>query len=351
MPQTPIRTAAVLGTAALLLALVTPAASAEDWDRPPNNPGMPVLGYQPDDIHPFAGGLRVHDPGLHVGGDGEDWYVFGTGNDEIGDGNIQIRSSPDGERWTYLDTVWDTMPEWIAEAVPGVETLWAPEIHYSDGTYYLYYAASTFGDNRSLIALATNTTLDPEDPDYEWVDEGMVFESFPDDDYNAIDPGIIEDADGGHWMTFGSFWSGIRMVELDWPSGQVADDAELLHLVDRGEPPNAVEAPYILHHDGYYYLFVSFDTCCQVGADYKIAVGRSDDVTGPYVDADGVPMLEGGGTVILADEGTITGSGGQSVSEGVMAYTYYDTDLGPDFDFRMALRELQWTSDGWPYVE
>ncbi|WP_116245033.1 arabinan endo-1,5-alpha-L-arabinosidase [Nocardiopsis sp. FIRDI 009] len=345
------RIAAVLTTAALTLTLAAPAfAGRDDWDVPPNNPGLPVFGHQPDDVHPFAGGLRVHDPALHRGGPGEDWYVFGTGHPEIGDGNIQIRSSPDGRHWTYTGTVWDTRPAWITEAIPGVETLWAPEIHHFDGTYYLYYSASTFGSNRSLIALATNTTLDPEDPDYAWVDRGAVFASFPGDPYNAIDPAVVADAKGRHWMAFGSYWSGIRMVELDMPGGGVADGAEVLHLADRREPPNAVEGPAIVHRGGYYYLFVSFDACCRVGADYKIAVGRSTDVTGPYVDADGVPLLRGGGTVIAAEEGTITGSGGQSVSGGLLAHHYYDTDLGPDLDFRMALRELLWTPDGWPYV-
>ncbi|WP_150241991.1 arabinan endo-1,5-alpha-L-arabinosidase [Nocardiopsis quinghaiensis] len=351
-----IRIAAALTAAALATSLTTAltgsaSAARSDWDVPPNNPGLPVLGYQPDGIHPFAGGLRVHDPALYRGGDGEDWYVFGTGHAELGDGNIQIRSSPNGRHWTYTGTVWDAKPGWLTERIPGVETLWAPEIHHSDGTYYLYYSASTFGSNRSLIALATNTTLDPDDPDHEWVDRGPVFESFEGDPYNAIDPGVVEDAEGRHWMTFGSFWSGIRMVELDWPGGGAVEGAEVLHLADRREPPNAIEAPHITHRDGYHYLFVSLDHCCRVGSDYKVAVGRSADVTGPYVDADGVPLLEGGGTVILAEEGTITGSGGQSVSGGLLAYHYYDTDLGPDFDFRMAIRKLHWTADGWPHVQ
>ncbi|HIY39534.1 MAG TPA: arabinan endo-1,5-alpha-L-arabinosidase [Candidatus Nocardiopsis merdipullorum] len=346
-----IRTASALGAACLLLSMAVPSAAAQDWDRPPNNPGLPVTGHQPDDLHPLAGGLRVHDPALYAGDDTEDWYVFGTGSAEINDGTIQVRHSPDGEHWTYVGTVWDTIPDWVHESVPGVETLWAPEIFESDGTFYLYYAASTFGDNRSVIGLATNTVLDPDHPDHEWVDHGPVIESHSGDDHNAIDPGVVEDADGHHWMTFGSFWSGIHMVELDWPAGTVADGAKTIHLADRQEPPNAVEAPHIVHRDGHYYLFMSWDTCCEVGADYKVVVGRATDVTGPYLDADGVPLLEGGGTLLIGEEGTITGSGGQSVSGDVLAYHYYDTDLGPDFDFRLALRPLQWSADGWPHVD
>src|SRR5690625_1962530 len=120
-----IRTASALGAACLLLSMAVPSAAAQDWDRPPNNPGLPVAGHQPDDLHPLAGGLRVHDPALYAGDDTEGWYVFGTGSAEINDGTIQVRHSPDGEHWTYVGTVWDTIPNWIHESVPGVETPWA----------------------------------------------------------------------------------------------------------------------------------------------------------------------------------------------------------------------------------
>lgn len=324
-------------TAALTAALApAPAAAAAE---PPNNPGRPV-----------AGDLRVHDPALLRGGPGEPWYVFGTGDGAYRDGTLQIRSSADGYEWRLTGTVWDRKPDWITREIPGVDNLWAPEIHEEDGTYYLYYAASTFGSNRSLIGLATNTTLDPDDPDYRWVDRGKVFESFPGDPYNAIDPGIVVGADGRHWMTFGSFWSGIRMVELDWPSGKAKPGAPVLHLADRQQPPNAIEAPAVLYRDGWYYLFVSLDHCCQgSNSTYKIAVGRARDVTGPYRDRWGRSMLQGGGTVIASRDWPIVGAGGQSVSGGLLAYHYYDASLGGDF--RLALHPLSWTWDGWPRLD
>ncbi|MDS1269671.1 arabinan endo-1,5-alpha-L-arabinosidase [Lipingzhangella sp. LS1_29] len=354
--QRPLRALAALAALAVTTPLITAGTGADGtMERPPNNPGLPLVGYLPDHDPTFTAGLRVHDPVLVPGdrGNGADWYVFGTGNPNENDGTIQIRSSRNGILWEYQDTVWEEIPDWISTEIPGVETLWAPEVYEDDGTYYLYYAASTFGSNRSLIGLATNATLDPSDPDYAWEDHGKILESFPQDDYNAIDPGIVADSDGTHWMVFGSFWSGIHMVELDWPAGTVADDAEMVHLADRRDGTNAIEAPTIVQRGDYYYLFVSLDHCCTVNSDYKIAVGRSEAITGPYVDADGVPMLDGGATVLVADEGTITGSGGQSVTDdgGLLAYHYYDTDLGDDFDFRLALRELHWTADGWPYVD
>ena len=166
-------------------------------------------------------------------------------------GSPQIRrSTDDGLTWELVGTVWDaeTRPEWAYEAVPGVSNFWAPEVIEHDGTFYLYYSASTFGSNRSAIGLTTNTTLDPDDPDYAWVDQGEVLRSEPGEtDYNAIDPGVITDADGTPWMAFGSFWGGIQLVELSWPSRQAGrgcgtDDDRQPHLAaerDRGALPGA----------------------------------------------------------------------------------------------------------------
>lgn len=307
-----------------------------------------VLANRKPDTSPRAltGDLATHDPALVAGGPGEPWYVFSTGSTE-GDGNIQIRRSVDGLDWESLGEVWTKKPEWLVEAVPGVSNLWAPEVIKHDGTWYLYYAASTFGSNQSVIALATNTTLDPADPHYKWVNRGAVVTSTTADDFNAIDPGIVEDAHGP-WMAFGSFWSGIRMVQLEWPSGLRADStSEPLRIADRGAPPNAIEAPYIVERDGWFYLFVSLDSCCRgLDSTYKIAVGRSQQVTGPYLDRTGVPLLEGGGTVLLATNGAEIGPGGQSVSNGYLAYHFYDGNAGGAF--RLAIRKLDWDAAGWP---
>ena len=295
----------------------------------------------------LTGDVYVHDPAFVAGADGEPSFIYSTGNGQIGDGNIQIRRSDDGSDWEYVGEVWDTKPEWLTETIVGVDNLWAPELYEHDGTWYLYYSASTFGSNTSLIALATNTTLDPDDADYAWVDRGVVIES-ADTDFNAIDPGIVEDAGGTPWMAFGSFFSGIRMVELEWPSGLRADDDEPLLVADRQVGANAIEAPYIIAHDGYYYLFVSKDSCCKgVDSSYWISVGRADEVTGPYIDESGTPMLDDGGTLVLDTDGTRIGPGGQSVSGGLLAFHWYDGEM--DGQFRLGLLPLAW-EDGWPRV-
>lgn len=293
----------------------------------------------------LSGDVFVHDP-AYVHGDGDDpHWIYSTGNGTIGDGNIQIRRSDDGGAWEYVGEVWQTKPAWITDEIEGVDNLWAPELYEHDGTWYLYYAASTFGSGDSLIALATNTTLDPDDPDYEWVDRGQVIDSAG-ESYNAIDPGIVEDEDGKPWMAFGSFSSGLQIIPLEWPSGLRADDAEPITIADRGLLENAIEAPFIVARDGAFYLFASRGFCCR-GADstYEIIVGKSDAVTGPYLDRDGGALSDDGGTVVLTTDGDRIGPGGQSVSEDSLAFHWYDGQN--DGMFRLGLLPLQWR-DGWP---
>jgi len=303
--------------------------------------GIAVLARAPDTSpRVLSGDLAAHDPALVAGASGHPWYVFSTGS-EAGPGTIEIRRSADGLDWERAGTVWKKIPEWISKRVPGVKNLWAPELFHYAGTWYLYYAASTFGSNRSVIALATNSSLDPSDPSYRWVDRGAVMSSETSDDFNAIDPGIVEDASGTPWMTFGS-------VELEWPSGvRAAPSAIPLRLADRQTPPNAVEAAYTVRHDGWYYLFVSFDSCCRgLDSTYNVDVGRSRSVTGPYVDRRGRPLLDGGGSVLLATDGREIGPGGQSVSRGYLAYHFYDRDSGGATT--LGIRQIRWGPGGWP---
>ncbi|MDQ0925574.1 arabinan endo-1,5-alpha-L-arabinosidase [Pseudarthrobacter sp. W1I19] len=293
----------------------------------------------------LTGDFFTHDPALVKGEDGKPWFIYSTGNGQVADGNIQVRRSDDGVNWEYAGEVWPEKPAWIKEAVPGVDNLWAPELYEHNGTWYLYYSASTFGKNLSVIALATNTTLDPADPDYGWVDRGQVISS-KGERFNAIDPGIAEDENGTPWMSFGSFWTGLQLVELEWPAGLRAGTGEPVTVADRNVPPNAIEAPYILPHDGAYYLFFSRDFCCQgLESTYNIAVGRADSITGPYLDAEGKGLLDGGGTPVLVSDGGRVGPGGQSVSGTTLAFHYYAEEL--DGAFRLGLAELAW-EDGWP---
>jgi arabinan endo-1,5-alpha-L-arabinosidase len=356
-------TAAALPPTTAISPAGTTASTAAAAAKTQNEPGQKLQPDLPGGKTVVGQTSPIHDPALIIDSEGT-WYVYSTGllNRENG-GTIQIWSSHDhGTTWAYSGTVWDKIPAWIDEhfsdgELPG--NLWAPEITEHDGTYYLYYSASRFGGNNSLTALATNTTLDPTDPEYKWVDQGLVVSSpasgldpaNPGKTFNAIDAGIIEDADGTPYMAIGSFWYGIFLVPIEWPTGKpVADwQSKTVNIADRFMPGNPIEAPYITQHDGYYYLFVSFDFCCR-GADstYKVAVGRSRSVKGPYLDKDGRDMFGGGGSVVLDSHGAITGPGGQSVFGDYMAFHYYDGS-NQDIPYfpTLGVQKIDWV-DGWP---
>jgi len=295
------------------------------------------------------GDYNVHDPSLiHVG---STLYVFSTGDPNRDQGSIQIRTSQDGKSWRYLGPVFTDLPDWIIREVGFVPNLWAPDISYWNGKYHLYYAASTFGSQDSVIGLATNLTLDPSSPQYKWIDQGMVLRSNPTDSFNAIDPSFVRDAQGNPWLVWGSFWDGIRLHRLDPKTGKLLmDGIGLYRLASRGG--GAIEAPGIVYRDGYYYLFVSFDSCCRgLESTYNIRVGRSKHITGPYLDQKGIPMTKGGGTLLLASQGRYIGPGGQSIYNdgGIfhLVFHYYDReDSGLP---KLALRNLEWIR-GWPKI-
>lgn len=307
----------------------------------------------------LTGRYSAHDPSLIRVDDC--YYAFSTGNPQVNEGTITIWRSCGSivGPWAPVGTVFEAQPKWIEEQL-GVkpEHLWAPHITYHNGRYYLYYTGSTWGSNNSVIGLATNTTLDRDDPDYEWVDEGMVFRSFRNNNYNAIDPFVVWGEDEA-WLIFGSHWDGIKMRRLDPKTGHLdPNDPRIYSLASR--QGGAIEAPALLYRDGYYYLFVSFDQCCSgPNSTYNIRVGRATSITGPYRDRDGRLMLSGGGTQILgrsqfpSADGTINevrGAGGQDVyfdgDKWLLVYHWYPATGG----HRMAISELSWTEDGWPVV-
>lgn len=286
---------------------------------------------------------RVHDPHI-IAADGA-YYIFCTG------GGIPIRRSKDLIHWERIGTVFDETPAWAKREVPGVRGLWAPDISFFNGRYHLYYSVSTWGKNRSCIGLAVNDTLDPASPKYKWIDQGKVIESTPGrDNWNAIDANVVLDERKEPWLAFGSFWSGIKLRRLDRSTGKLHSDSRMYSLAARPSP-GAVEAPFIIRRGEYYYLFVSFDYCGRgVDSTYKIMVGRSKAVTGPYVDRDGKPMTEGGGTLVLGSQGHVRGPGHNSVLvEGDkywLVHHYYDADLyGVP---TLQIRPLNWDKAGWP---
>lgn len=303
-----------------------------------------------------TGAVRgVHDPAI-AAADGVYW-LFTTGR------GIPIRRSRDLVHWDSAGRVFaEGVPSWARAAVPKVQFPWAPDISFFGGRWHLYYSLSSFASQRSAIALATNTTLDPAGAGYAWADQGAVVTSDKGSTYNAIDPNVVFDAQGAPWLAWGSFWSGIKLHRLDAATGKFSTVDTVTYAIasrvgttvtDGPFDVEAVEAPSIVRHNGYFYLFASYDLCCRGAAStYNTRVGRAATITGPYVDRGGTALTAGGGTVVLAGSGRVAGPGGGSVlvdgSQSYLVHHFYDTqDNGTP---TLQVRPIAWGTDDWPVV-
>ncbi|UZR98805.1 arabinan endo-1,5-alpha-L-arabinosidase [Chondrinema litorale] len=298
----------------------------------------------------------VHDPMMIKQGD--TYFLFCTGR------GISVFSSKDLKDWKKEKPVFDTPPLWAVEAVPTFKGhIWAPDISFHNGLYYLYYSVSAFGKNTSCIGVATNKTLDPTDSNFKWIDHGKVIQSVPGRDlWNAIDPNLSYDENQQPWLTFGSFWSGMKLVKMDASLTEVAQPEEWYTISKRdrsfkqddynpGEA--AVEAPFIFKKNGYYYLFVSFDYCCKgVESTYKVVVGRSKSIKGPFLDKEGIKMDEGGGSLLIEGNKDWNGVGHNSAYtfDGKDYFVSHAYDANDDGKPKLIIREMAWDGEKWPII-
>jgi arabinan endo-1,5-alpha-L-arabinosidase len=309
--------------------------------------------------------ISVHDPVMARQGD--KYYLFCTG------WGISVWSSKDLKNWKKEKPVFAEAPAWAVKSIPTFKGhIWAPDISYYKGEYYLYYSVSAFGKNTSAIGLATNKTLDPSSPDFKWVDHGKVIQSYPGvTNWNAIDPNLVEDKKGDPFLLFGSFWDGLQLVQLNKDRRTIIGDSiQLQTIASRKKEPgaanppavddnpadaggNAIEAPFVFKKGKYYYLFASIDYCCKgPKSTYKMVVGRSKSLKGPYLDKEGVSMAKGGGSIVLQGDSKWYGVGHNS------AYTFDKTDylIFHGYDAaengvpKLRVEKMAW-KNGWPTVK
>lgn len=299
--------------------------------------------------------IPVHDPVL-IKQDSV-YYVFCTGM------GISKWSSLNLKDWKKEPPVFATAPAWAVKEVPGYKGhTWAPDISYHNGLYYLFYSASAFGKNTSCIGVATSKTLHTGDTAYHWTDHGKIIQSVPGRDmWNAIDPNLAFDDNGTPWLVFGSFWNGIKLVELQNNLLAVAQPEQWYSLAARGRNKNlpdtvagdaAIEAPFIFKKNGWYYLFVSFDYCCRgEKSNYKIMVGRSKNIFGPYTGKDGTPMTAGGGSLLKEGDHNWYGVGHCAVTDinGIAFLVYHGYDAADKGRSKLLISALEWKDD-WPAI-
>jgi len=300
----------------------------------------------------YKKGISVHDP-VMIKQDSI-YYLFSTGN------GIKLQSSKDLQSWKQEKSVFASAPTWAVETIPGFKGhIWAPDISFHNNQYYLFYSVSIFGKNSSAIGVATNKTLNSADSNYKWVDHGKVIQSTPGKTHwNAIDPNVIIDDNGKPWMTFGSFWDGIKLVQLTKDLLNIDTSIYKIETIasqkKKGESGNnAIEAPFLFKKNGYYYLFASIDYCCKGEAStYKMIVGRSKHMQGPYVDQSNIPLTNGGGTILLAGNKDWHGVGHNAVynADGKDYLIFHGYDAQDNGKSKLRIVPLKW-KDFWPLVK
>ncbi|MDY0957587.1 family 43 glycosylhydrolase [Sphingomonas sp. CFBP8993] len=273
----------------------------------------------------LAGEVFIHDPSTVTRSDGK-WYTFGT----RGGGLI----SDDG--WT-----------WRGGAVrPGGGV--APDIIKIGDRYYVAYAVGgggMSGGHASDVKIMWTRTLDPKSPDFGYHDVGTVASSDGIENNDAIDPAFLY-ADGRLWLSYGTYFGAIRIVELDPATGRrMAGNRPVDIAID-------MEATALMHRDGWYYLLGTHGTCCDgPNSTYNIRVGRSRSVLGPYVDAMGVPLLKGGGKLVVSAGGRAMGPGHFGLIDlggGMQKFSmHYEADMNRSGRSVLAIEPLLWR-DGWP---
>lgn len=301
--------------------------------------------------------IPVHDPVI-IKQDSM-YYIFCTGK------GVNVWSSKDRVNWKHGRPVFATAPPWTMVEVPKTKPneIWAPDISFYKGRYYLFYASSVFGKNSSAIGLASNKTLHTDSPDFSWEDQGMVIKTVPgEDQFNAIDPNLMIDEKGKPWLTFGSFWNGIKLVRLSDDLKTVIDPKPWRTIASRHHNKNlpdsiagstAIEAPFLFRKNNYYYLFTSWDYCCRgPKSNYKMMVGRSKQITGPYLDKEGVKLENGGGTLVLAGDKDWYGVGHNAVAtfDNVDYIVFHAYDASDNGRSKLRIERLDWGKDGWPVV-
>jgi arabinan endo-1,5-alpha-L-arabinosidase len=286
----------------------------------------------------------VHDPVMIK--EGDTYYIFHTGK------GISIKTSKDRHTWTRAGKVFtDSLAWWKADIPEQHGHLWAPDIHFRDGRYHLYYSVSAWMNFNSSIGYATNVTLNPADPRYKWVDEGKVIDfRNGGDGVNCIDPNVFIDDDGSVWLFYGSFKSGLRLVELDRKTGKLKSDPPQITTITT----SLGEGVYVIKARGYYYIFASRGKCCKgIESTYQVVIGRSKNLKGPYLDKQGASWVDNNYSIFLQGDYDEPGRGhnGFYTEHDTTFIVYHAYTRSANGASLLNIKPMFWGADGWPTLD
>jgi arabinan endo-1,5-alpha-L-arabinosidase len=302
--------------------------------------------HSQDTLNPLKGDIRVHDPVMIKQGD--TYYVFHTGR------GISVKTSKDRITWKNAGRIFDSTsrPAWHRADIPNQDgSLWAPDIHFRNGKYHLYYSVSAWMNFNSSVGYASNTTLDQSDPKYKWTDEGQVI-SYKNggEKVNVIDPNVFVDTDGKVYLFYGSYQAGLRMVELDAKTGKLKTDPPALTTITT----SLGEGVFVLKGPDYYYIFASRGKCCAgMNSTYQVVMGRSKNVAGPYLTKEGKSWVDNNYSLLLAGDSTEPGRGhnGFFTEHDTTFIVYHAYTRAAKGASLLNIKPLFVDKDGWPAME
>lgn len=363
---------------------------------------------------------NVHDPSVMKADDGY-YYMYQTdasyGNAHTGHGHFFCRRSKNLVDWEFMGSTMSSLPSWIKTKLNEIRSnmgLSASTVNFSDETqfgfwapcvrrvsanlYRMYYVITVpgtiSGDNtwseRAFIGMMETAT--PSNIS-SWVDKGYVITNASDKGlnfnvksndwancyfkYNAIDPSYIITQSGEHWLVYGSWHSGFAAVQLNASTGlplnslgnpwgtDISAYGKLINTRQMGNRWQASEAPEVVYHDGYYYMFMAYD---ELSVAYNTRVVRSKNIDGPYVGIDGIDVTNNGGDaypIVTHPYKFSKGYGWVGVSHCAVfddgngnwffsSQGRFPANVGGNAYSNAIMmgqvRSIRWSEDGWPVV-
>lgn len=297
-------------------------SNSEEILKEYNNPVLPI---------------SMPDPTIVKSSDGT-FYLYAT--EDIR--NVPIYKSTNLVDWQFVGTAFTDVsrPNFEPEG-----NIWAPDINHINGKYVLYYSMSVWGGEWTCgigVAVSDN----PEGP---FVDKGKLFRSNEIGVKNSIDPYYIED-EGKKYLFWGSF-RGIYAIELTDDGLSIKQNAEKWQIAG-----SLFEAVYIHKKDSYYYMFASVGSCCEgIESTYRLVVGRSRSLFGPYFSKDGKRMMDSNYTQVIGSNERFVGNGHCSKivqdSNNNDWIFLHGVDVNNPQCRVLLLNQIKWDTKGWPYVE
>ena len=278
----------------------------------------------------------------------EGFYLYATQTNSYW---IPIYFSKDLVNWEFKRSAFRNATKPKPDVLPGGGAFWAPEIRYINGKYVLYFSWAKWGDGSiSYTAVATS---DSPVGDFLNAKPLLITDDFGS---NCIDQFYYEE-DGKKYMFVGSF-NGIYVTELTDDGLSVKRDADGKLVLKKQVCGRAFEGTNIYKKGKYYYLFASINNCCDgINSRYKVVVGRSEKLLGPYVDRKGKDMLDNSWELVLEGDGeTFFGPGHNSIiipddaGTDWMIYHSYVKENGAVGGRLGMLDRIVWSADGWPTI-